>query len=226
VIPEQALRLAGDHAHLVHRPTGRLHVYTGPLTPSGRYVPRSARTVCRARTRRLEVATHRVSSLNLDATLPGLCRRCSARLESSASRAEQRHTPNTRAEFLAAYRDLDAADLAFALTMATTPAEVDAAAHLTLALFDVAGTLAGFTDHGRNWRPLHAHVVDARTRVHGYPDSHYRAMERADAQTAAARDQAVARRREIHADNEARIARLGIATAKPARPRARTNRGA
>ena len=45
-----------DHpAVLVGRPVGVVHVSTDPLTPSGRYLTSSGRTVCRARTRRLAV---------------------------------------------------------------------------------------------------------------------------------------------------------------------------
>lgn len=130
-----------------------------------------------------------------------------------------------RAEFLAMYDGTTKADVAFALKAAATPDEVTAAAHLSLLLFGVAGTQARFTEHSRIWPPLHDLVVAARTRVEGYPEARYAAIARAEAQTAAAREAAIARRREIRAENEARIARLGITNAKPGRT-ARTHRGA
>jgi hypothetical protein len=228
MILEKALTLAGDNAHVVARPTGRLHLYTGPLTRSGRFIPRGARAVCRTRTRRLEVVddARTPSSLSLETPSRGrlLCARCSARL---ASRRAEQHPPTTRAAFLAAFRDLTKADVAVALELATTPAEVDAAAHLSLVLFDVAGTLQPFTEHRRQWPALQQLVHRSRVRVHGFPESHYVARERADAQTAAARELAIARRREAKAEREARIARLGVTNAQPTRtaPASRT-RGA
>ncbi|HET6917335.1 MAG TPA: hypothetical protein VFH56_14675, partial [Acidimicrobiales bacterium] len=77
---ETALRLAGPGSHLAARPHGVLHVVpAGPLTPSGRFIPRSSRTVCRARHRRLTVVEHPPV---LDDGQPGrrLCALCSARL--------------------------------------------------------------------------------------------------------------------------------------------------
>lgn len=225
MIAEKALRLAGDGAHLVHRPGGRLHVYTGPLTPSGRFVPRSARTVCRTRTRRLEVLGDvGIASLDLGAAERRVvCGRCSVRLCYQQSRAGQ---PRTRAEWCRTYADLTKGDVAVALELAVTPEEVDAAAHLSLALFDVAGTLATFTDRGRDWPPLHDLVIAARTRVHGYPDSRYTARERDAAQSAAGRELAIARAREAKADREARITRIGVRNVQPTprrRPRRPTN---
>jgi hypothetical protein len=40
---------------LVARPRGVVHVAVAPVTPSGRFIPRTARTVCRTHTRRLGV---------------------------------------------------------------------------------------------------------------------------------------------------------------------------
>lgn len=218
MIVETALKLAGPGAHLVARPRGRVHVYTGSLTRSGRSVPGTARALCRTRTRRLEVvASLRPSSLDLDAPTWGvLCGRCSARLAPLQSRAEQ---PTTRAGFLATYADTTATDLAIALQLAQTPAEVDAAAHLSLVLFDVAGTLQPVTDRGRAWPALHHLVHDARTRVHGFPESLYRDRERDAVVSAAAREAGAARRKEARADREARVNRLGFAHTHPTGPR-------
>lgn len=217
MIVEQALRLAGDAAHMVARPGGRAHVYTGPLTRSGRYVPRSARALCRAHTRRLEVLDGQPqmsSTLDPREPSPRVCARCSARLAlRSRGRAEQQ--PTTRSGFLGRYADLTKADVAFALELARTPAEVDAAAHLSLVLFDVAGTVVPFTARGRGWPPLHDLVVTARGRVAGFP-SREGERERLDAISAAAQARRQAERAEVYADRESRIARLGFTNATAA----------
>lgn len=227
MIAAKALRLAGPGARLVARP-GRdvAHVYTGPLTPSGRFVPRSARTVCRAHTRRLSVLEQPSPCSMTGSGVGRVCARCSACLLRSP-RAVRQAEPHTAAGFRAMYADLDQADVAAALLMATTPAEADAAAHLSLALFGVADTLHLVTARGRTWPPLAQLVHQARERVHGFPESLYVARDRADAQTAAAREVGIARAKEIRADREARIERLGFTNAKARDQRGRkTPRGA
>jgi hypothetical protein len=124
----------------------------------------------------------------------------------------------TRDGFRHMYRDTTKADVAFALEVATTPAEVDAAAHLTLVLFGVPGAAVPFTDdRGRAWPALHQLVMDARGRVHGFPESTYQSVEDGQALGAEARRQAIRRRRDIYAEREAVIARVGISNAKPTR---------
>jgi hypothetical protein len=123
--------------------------------------------------------------------------------------------PRSRAEFVQAYVGMEKADLAIALEMASTPAEVDAAAHLTLVLFDVAGAAVPFTDdRGRAWPALHRLVMDARGRVHGFPDSSYQSIEDGQKLGEEARREAIRRRREIYTEREARIARIGFVNAK------------
>lgn len=73
-----------------------------------------------------------------------------------------------RWEYQSAYAGTTRADLAVALELAETPAEVDQAAHLSLCLFGVKGTLEDFTEHGREWQSLHLTTFDARHRVHGF----------------------------------------------------------
>lgn len=116
-----------------------------------------------------------------------------------------------RAEYRAVHATTTRADVAFALEVAETPEEVDAAAHLSLCLFDVAGTFNPFTEHGRDYIPLHNQVVHARHRVRGF---HGDSAEKTAAflntlsenATAQRRREAVAARR---ADDE-RIERLGF----------------
>ncbi len=107
------------HAVLVARPGSRVvHVYSGPLTPSGRFVPRAARTACTAHTRRLSVL-ERVGSV-LDLGGRRVCGRCSARLSAMARRAEQ---PHQREACVAFYAGLTLADVVVAIAMATTVEE-------------------------------------------------------------------------------------------------------
>lgn len=114
------LAAARMHAVLVTRPGSDVfHVYAGPLTPSGRFVPRAARTVCTARTRRLSVL-ERVGAV-LDLAGRRVCGRCSARLSAFARRAEQ---PPVNRDLEAAYwQGVGLGDLVVALALTTTTAE-------------------------------------------------------------------------------------------------------
>lgn len=223
VIPETALTIAGPGAVLVTRGTGVAHVYTGPLTPSGQYTPRSGRTVCRVRTRQLRVIPPAERRSSLDdhaAALPRMCARCTACLARARDRARQvtSSTPRSREQQRQLHAETTKADVAFALELATTPAEVDAAAWVSLLLFGVAGTRVPFTEHDRDYPALHDLVCRARARVGGYPDAPI--QERAD-RSAAATAQRAAERRQMHADREERIARLGMNVAEPVGRRAR-----
>lgn len=84
-----ALRLVAavrGGAHLTYRPGSRvLHVYRGPLTRSGRWVPRAGRTVCGARTRQLSVLER--ASLALDSGDRRVCLRCEAAMPDAMGRA-------------------------------------------------------------------------------------------------------------------------------------------
>lgn len=68
---------AGEY--LAARPHGRVHVYVGPLTPSGRFIPSKRPTVCRARTRRLTVVERLTESFDLRGRR--VCARCLTKLE-------------------------------------------------------------------------------------------------------------------------------------------------
>lgn len=125
----------------------------------------------------------------------------------------------SRAEWIREYTGTSKADVAFALDLATSPGEVDAAAWLSLLLFDVAGCNNGFTEHDREWPPLHKLVCAARIRVHGYPDDRRRIAEIADAGSVAAAALGVERRKAARAERDAEIHRLGFNAAVPARRR-------
>lgn len=110
-----------------------------------------------------------------------------------------------RAELLEAHADTTRGDVALALALAETPEEVDAAAHISLALFGVGGTLAPFVDHGRSWSSLHVLTTEARSRVRGFHgDVNERMHTALDNAIAAAK----ARRRRERKEEEAARQRL------------------
>lgn len=201
MIHEKALALAGVDAHLVARPRGVLHVYTGPITACA-HVPRARRPLCRARTRQLTVVKEPLSSLTpgcSSSTARRLCARCATRLTRDGGRAAHRPL-RSRRDYLAAHARTTAHDLVFALKAAETPAEVDAAAHLTLALFDVPKAAV---PHPATGRSLTDEVRAARTRVHGWPESVYTAAERLNDLSVAAADARRARAKEARDDKAA-----------------------
>jgi hypothetical protein len=71
-----ALRLG---AKLVSRRRGVAHVYRGPLTKSGRFVPAGRAVVCGQRTARLSVLLDGLDALGVDGLR--LCRRCAPLLD-------------------------------------------------------------------------------------------------------------------------------------------------
>lgn len=221
--PSAALTLAGHDAHLVIR-AGRpiAHLYVGPLTPSG-YVPRTHRTVCRVRTRRLAtLPPERRTSLDPASPAPRMCARCSASLVSQVARlAEPTHTRHQWAE---KYAGLDLRDLWAQALTAETLEEIQAVAHASLI---VAGHAAceRRAPAAVPWAPHHCTLTrligDTRERLAGYPN-----RDRSEALTALIETgyaHAKAERIAAWKDREQRIARLGFnnATADES-PRRRT----
>lgn len=221
MIPETALTTAGPDAQLVARPAGVAHIYTGPLTPSGRHVPRSARTVCRARTRQLHVLTlpERWTSLDSTSASPRMCARCTARLDRDRDRSRRATSLCTRHAAIEACAGTTKADIGFALQVANTPAEVDAAAWLSLLLFEAAGCTDGFVQHGRSWDSLHTLVAAARRRVGGYPDRYRDQGDRSNAIALSVREIRKAENKAAWEERQNRIRRLGINIAEPPRGR-------
>lgn len=119
-----ALRLVAaisDGARLVARPRSSvLHVYRGPLTPSGRWVPRAGRTVCGARTRRLSVLER--ASLALDSGDRRVCLRCEAAMPDAMGRAMTVDV-ESRDAMAAAYDGLTPALLRWAGSRCVTSSE-------------------------------------------------------------------------------------------------------
>lgn len=203
MILEHARDLPG--AHLVARPrTGVAHVYRGPLTRSGRYVPSTRRPECRARTRRLSVLAWGEDWTSLAPVpptgMPRLCARCSASLGRSLPIPGEAGQHTHRSQHAAAHADLAQADVALGLLMAEDLEELAAAAWLSLLLF---GGHAGCKDpvtlpDGRTTRSLHELVRAARGRLGGFPDAEATAQRLNDLSAAAAlsRREAAAQRRE------------------------------
>lgn len=120
-----ALRLVaavGAGAVLVGRPrSGVLHVYAGPLTPSGGFVPMSGRTVCRVRTRRLSV--FKQASPLLHAGTRRVCARCEAGLPAALGVDGRRDLGVSRGEWMAAFGHLSPQLLRWAGSRCRTVAE-------------------------------------------------------------------------------------------------------
>lgn len=196
--PETALRLAGPGVVLVSRPSGVAHAYIGPLTPSGRFVPRSARTVCRTRTRRLQVTT---------CSTRRLCARCSVCL--SEGEAGKQTGLCTRDQYRRRFAHVTPWDLVREVRTVTAPAELDDVAHLTLVLFGVTGCQQPVPmPDGRQSAPLNKHIGWHRQRVLGFPQ-----RQKDRDLTRLADDVRRRRNQQRHEDREAAIDRFGFNTA-------------
>lgn len=194
---------------LAARPTGVLHAYVGPLTPSGRFIPRAARPACGARTRALgvvplsEVRRRRV------------CARCTARLACGPHTAGEAGN-HSRAELAAAYDGVTAFDLAVDAYRAETAADVDRVEWLALLLVGLhdAKTQPVVSPDGKTTGPLDQHIAKARRRL-GItrdvlsPEARAVAVEN----ELLARHRAKERRGEAWRDREALIERLGFVNA-------------
>lgn len=197
---------AGRDAKLVARPRGVLHAYTGPLTPSGRWVPRAGRTACHAHTRTLAVVSlPTVGSRRV-------CGRCTARLTTPRTGEAGRMT---RDDALDLYRDVTPFDLAVDAWRAETVEDVERDEWLALL---VVGYPACKTDPviaptGKENPPLDDLIARARRRVCGVRDSLAWTRDQINADEANTRDAAKARRGEGRRDREARIERLGFINA-------------
>lgn len=160
--------------HLVSRPHGVTHAYVGPLTPSGRRVPRSGRTVCRAHTRSLYVLPELPSQGSVTTVSGGprgrVCARCSARLLPRGEAAYRAEQPASRHEWVDTYSRLTPFDLAVDAYMATTAAEVDRVEFLAVLLvgWPAIHTHPVVSPTGKTTGPLTRHLRKARGRVGGH----------------------------------------------------------
>lgn len=170
MITTTALHIAGHGSHVVGRPSGVAHVYVGPLTPSGRWVPRSGRAVCKTRTRRLAVLERDGSPL--DPAARRLCGRCSACL---SPRRQVEQLPVTREEWLARFGSLSPFDLAVDAFMAETVEEIQRLEFLALLLvgYPACAKDPVVSPAGKVSPPLDKQLSRHRTRVGGaHRDEH------------------------------------------------------
>lgn len=144
---------------LAARPAGVLHAYTGPLTPSGRWIPRAGRTACRVHTRTLGVVTLSMVGRRR------VCGRCTARLAHSPVVDGAGHP--TRAQLAAAYDGVTAFDLALDAWRAETVADVERVEWLVLLLvgYPACATQPVMSPGGKVTGPLDEHTAKARRRL-------------------------------------------------------------
>lgn len=96
------------------------HVCQGRTTPSGRWLSRSARPVCRARTARLEVIVQPNQGVSMNGHR--LCRRCRPMLPAALGRCDA-HQLVTRQDLAAAFTGLTVDDLDTAARWSRTVSE-------------------------------------------------------------------------------------------------------
>lgn len=100
-LPTSAMQLLAyaliTGASLASRPHGVMHLYRGPLTRSGRFVPRDSQVVCRTTTARLTVRDTLSVVHGVYEGAVEVCGTCSTRLASSRNRVGRvEHTPRAR----------------------------------------------------------------------------------------------------------------------------------
>lgn len=197
----------GGTTVLAARPAGVLHAYTGPLTPSGRRVPRAGRTACHAHTRPLGVVP--LSEVGFRR----VCLRCTARLTSSLPGEAGR--PLARGHALALHADVTPFDLAVDLWRAETIDDIERVEWLTLLIvgYPACRTVPVIAPTGKQNPPLDELIANARARFNETRDPYAWCREEIDAAQAAARAAARTDRKQGWDDREARIARLGIVNA-------------
>lgn len=208
----EVLAAAGPGHTPVARPGGPVHMYRGSLTPSGRSVPRGGQAACRAR------ILHRLSVIALgNATDRHLrvCARCSARFipPSGAGRAAP---PVSRDDYLAAYGELTAADLAQVADAATTHEDVDQANHLALLVLGIAACREQLVGGRHDGESLDDVLRAARRRVTAAlrdPDEAIANVTARQAHDYNLRAIAKQRSHDRWQDRENRIAQLGFVNA-------------
>lgn len=216
--PLQLLRALDTHprdqVHLVARPAGVVHAYVGPLTPSGRHVPRAGRTVCRAHTRRLHVLERTTVTLGRrESSGPQVCARCSARLTLPRVTGGPSTIP-TRDDALRTYADTTAFDLAVQAWMAETPEDLERVEWLALLVvgFPACATEPVVSPGGKVTGPLDDHITRARARVGAHRGSkHLADVARENREIAVAAGKAT--RHAAWKERQDRITRLGFVNA-------------
>jgi hypothetical protein len=197
-----------DVLTLAHRPGSPVvHLYSGPLSPSGRYAAAGGRTVCHARTRRLTVLERDLGLLDHGRRV---CHRCVARLTSLAGRATQ---PVSRDQFLAVYRGTTLRDLALMLAIATTVDETHRIGFLAQLLFGTPPVRRPVELSPRQaYYDLHAAVLRRRRDLHNAtrtPEELQAAAQRREAEEFNAKVLEAGRRQTARIDRLSRYSREG-----------------
>lgn len=211
------IRAAGPGSRLVARPAGVAHVYAGPLTPSGRYVPTSARTVCRAHHRRLTVLPERWSSLApAGSVYRRLCTPCRTRLVSRARRAPALVTHD---DVVDAYRGTTVPELAACVVDAATTEETHRIGRVASALYGpprVRFTQSRMSPIEHALCDLHDAIHHARrllASAERSPEDQARIYAERDSRSRALIDSIARRKKQAWQEREDRIARIGITNA-------------
>lgn len=198
---------AGAGAHLVARPSGVLHAYRGPLTPSGRRVPRAGRAVCNVRARTLTaVSLPAVESRRV-------CGRCAARLTSTPT-CEPGSLP--RSEAWALFADVTPFDLAVDAWRCRTVADIDRLEWVALLVVGLPGLRRDpvVAPNGKENPPLDQLIAKARRRISGVRDVLSPSMRAAAVENEhEAREAARLRRKQGWREREDRIERVGFVNA-------------
>jgi hypothetical protein len=191
---------------LASRPTGVLHAYAGPLTPTGRS-PRGGRPVCGARTRTLRVVPlPEVRRLRV-------CERCHAHLVRLGKAGGVGTQPPSRGQLLAAYAGVTSFDLAVDAWRAETVEDVERVEHLALLLFGIRAAKSEpvVSPDGKVTGPLDEHLAKARRRLGIVRDPLAGPLRAAATENELlARHAATERRKQAWQDREDRIERLGF----------------
>lgn len=202
-------------AHLAARPCGVVHVYTGPLTPSRRYVPRQGATACRTRTRRLTVLDPSLTGAEFATGRRRACGSCSARLSLPSGRAEQ----VTRDDALTRYGHLTPFAVALLAFLAGSEVEVEWVQWLALLIVGYAACrdAAVVAPTGKVTGPLFAHIDQARKRLRITHDPYAKTRDRYEAQRADREFHEQVERDQAWSEWRADVEELGHLNA-PARP--------
>lgn len=189
------------------RPHGVLHAYRGPLTPSGRSVPRAGRAECNVHTRTLGVVA--LSTVGRRR----VCGRCRARLAASPV-CEPGTLP--RHEARALYSDVTPFDLAVDAWRCETEADIDRLEWIALLIVGLPALKRDpvVAPSGKTNPPLDQLIARARRRISGVRDVLSPSMRAAaDENEHEAREAARLGRKKGWQDREDRIARLGFVNA-------------
>lgn len=150
--------LRGGHV-LAARPVGVAHLYSGDLTPTGKFVPAGNPVTCKAKTGRLNVLTEGLTALGPDRRM---CRRCMA---TSLAMHPGPDLANDRVAEHAYYSALTAGDFGNAANLCATVEESHQVARIAARVLGPgAPDETRLADHGL-WKRLDAHMNHRRNEL-------------------------------------------------------------